>query len=142
MCIAVVCLPVCDVIDFEIYLIYLIKSFLLMTKNSVQKFKYLENEKSFWSKIKAFSSFLKGFQLLKVVSDLRVIFKGNVPTLEKRCLLLVRLCGLCNESYYGESMKHVDIRSREYIGVSLFLERSSNHHTTALFGNIYSTVLF
>ena len=27
-------------------------------------------------------------------------------------------CGLCNESYYGESMRHLDIRSGEHIGVS------------------------
>ena len=29
-----------------------------------------------------------------------------------------RRCGLCNESYYGESIKHLDIRSGEHIGVS------------------------
>ena len=28
-------------------------------------------------------------------------------------------CGLCNESYYGESIRHLDIRSGEHIGVSL-----------------------
>ena len=27
-------------------------------------------------------------------------------------------CGLCNESYYGESMRHLDIKSGEHIGVS------------------------
>ena len=27
-------------------------------------------------------------------------------------------CGLCNEFYYGESIRHLDIRSGEYIGVS------------------------
>ena len=27
-------------------------------------------------------------------------------------------CGVCNESYYGESIRHLDIRSREHIGVS------------------------
>ena len=37
----------CDVIDFEINLIYLIKPFSFMTKKSRQKFKYLKNEKSF-----------------------------------------------------------------------------------------------
>ena len=36
-----------DVIDFEIKLIFLIKSFFHMTKNSKQKFKYLEDEDSF-----------------------------------------------------------------------------------------------
>ena len=28
------------------------------------------------------------------------------------------LYGLCNESYYGECIRHLDIRSREHIGVS------------------------
>ena len=37
----------CDVTDFEIDLIYLIKPFSFMTKKSRQKFKYLKNEKSF-----------------------------------------------------------------------------------------------
>ena len=27
-------------------------------------------------------------------------------------------CGLCNESYYGESIRHLHIRSGEHIGVS------------------------
>ena len=59
--------------DFEINLIFLIKPFCYMTKKSRQKFKYLENEKSFlrWNK-KHFSSFLKGFQMTKILSDLRV----------------------------------------------------------------------
>ena len=26
-------------------------------------------------------------------------------------------CGLCNEYYYGESIRHLDIRSGEHIGV-------------------------
>ena len=28
------------------------------------------------------------------------------------------LCGLCNESYHGESIRHLDIRSGEHVGVS------------------------
>ena len=28
-------------------------------------------------------------------------------------------CGLCNEFYYGESIRHLDIRSGGHIGVSL-----------------------
>ena len=45
-----------------------------MTKQSTQKFKYLENEKSFEREKKHFSPFLKAFQLPKIVSDLRVRF--------------------------------------------------------------------
>ena len=53
MWIAIVCLPCCDVINFKINLIFLIKPFLYMTKKSRQKLKYLENEKSFWGEIKS-----------------------------------------------------------------------------------------
>ena len=52
MCIAIVCFPSRDVINFEINLIFLIKAFFCMTKNSRQKFKYLESEKSFYGEIK------------------------------------------------------------------------------------------
>ena len=43
MCIAIVCFPGCDVINFEIKT----KPFFYMTKKSRQKFEYLNNEKSF-----------------------------------------------------------------------------------------------
>ena len=32
-------------------------------------------------------------------------------------------CGLCNVSYYGESIRHLDIRSMEHIGVSPLTEK-------------------
>ena len=47
MCIAIVCSQDCGFINFKINLIFLIKTFLYMTKKSRQKLKYLENEKSF-----------------------------------------------------------------------------------------------
>ena len=47
MCIAIVCQTGCNVVDFEINLIFQIKPFFYMTKKSRQKFEYLENEKSF-----------------------------------------------------------------------------------------------
>ena len=53
MCIAIVCFPGCDVMNFEIILIFLIKPFFYMTKKSRLKFKYLENEKSFKGEIKS-----------------------------------------------------------------------------------------
>ena len=69
--ITIVCQPGCDVIKFEINLIFLIKSLCYMTRKSKQKLKYLENEKSFWREIKnIFYHF--DFQLQKIVSDLRV----------------------------------------------------------------------
>ena len=72
MYIAVVCFPGCDLINLEINLIFLIKPFLFMTKKSRQKFKYIENEELLrWNK-EHFSLFLKGFELPKIVLDLRV----------------------------------------------------------------------
>ena len=44
----VICCQVCDVINFEIKLTFLIKQFSDMTKKSGKKFKYLKNEKSFF----------------------------------------------------------------------------------------------
>ena len=58
MCIAIVCFLGCDVINFEINFIFLVKPFFYMTKKPRKKIKYLENEKNFlsWNK-KHFSSF-------------------------------------------------------------------------------------
>ena len=53
-------------------LILLIKPFCYAIKKWTQKFKYLENEKSFWGEIKSIFHHLKDFQLPKVISDLRV----------------------------------------------------------------------
>ena len=39
ICIAINCFPGCDVINFEINLIFLIKSFYYMTEKPTQKFK-------------------------------------------------------------------------------------------------------
>ena len=73
MCVTILCWPGCDVIKFEINLIFFIKPFYYLTKKSRQKLKYLENEKSFWSEKKNhFSSFLKSFEFPKIVSNLRV----------------------------------------------------------------------
>ena len=49
MCIIIFCSPGCDAIKFEISL----KSFCYMTRNSRQKFEYLENKKSFWGEMKS-----------------------------------------------------------------------------------------
>ena len=47
MCILIACFAGCDVIKFEINLIFLIKHFFYMTKTPGQKCKYHENENSF-----------------------------------------------------------------------------------------------
>ena len=47
------CKPGCDVIRFEIKIIFQIKLFCYMTKKPWQKFNYLENKKKFWGEIKS-----------------------------------------------------------------------------------------
>ena len=47
ICIAIVCFPGCDAINFEILSFFIIKPFFYMTKKSRQKYKNLDNEKSF-----------------------------------------------------------------------------------------------
>ena len=53
MCIVIACYPVWDVVNFEIYLSFLVKPLSFMTKNSEQKQKYLKNEKYFYGEIKS-----------------------------------------------------------------------------------------
>ena len=47
MCIAIFGKPGCEVMNFEVNLIFLSSRFSCMVKKSWQKLKYLENEKSF-----------------------------------------------------------------------------------------------
>ena len=47
-----ICFPGCDIINFEVNLIFLIKPIFNKTKKSRQKCKYLENKKSFYGEIK------------------------------------------------------------------------------------------
>ena len=73
MCIAIVYYPGCDVMDFGINLIFLIEPFFLndqkvMTKTLIS---WERKELLRWNK-EYFSSFLKGFQLWKILSDLSV----------------------------------------------------------------------
>ena len=72
ICIKIICQPGCDVIKFELSLIFLIKPICYMTKKSRQKLKYLENKKSFWSEIKSLFHHFKGLSVVKIVSDPRV----------------------------------------------------------------------
>ena len=45
-------------------------------------------------------------------------FKGPIPKDLVSGVVYKFQCGLCNESYYGENIIHLDIRSGEHIGVS------------------------
>ena len=73
MYMTIVCFPGCDFVKFEINLIiFPIKPFCYMTKKSRQKLKYLEKKELLtWNK-KHFASVIKGFQLPKMISDLKV----------------------------------------------------------------------
>ena len=53
ICILLLCFPGCDVVNFEINLTFLIKRLFYMTKNSRQKFEYLENKKSLGGEIRS-----------------------------------------------------------------------------------------
>ena len=59
MCTAVVCFPGCDVINFEINFVFLMIHFSYMTKNSREKFIYVENKKLFFI-IKSIFHHIKG----------------------------------------------------------------------------------
>ena len=65
MCITIVCQPDCDVIKFEINLMFLIKPFCYMTKSSRQKFKYPETKRTFEVKWKAFFIISEGLSVAK-----------------------------------------------------------------------------
>ena len=73
MRIAIVCFLGSDIIKYETNFTFLVKPFFYMTKKSRKMNKYLVKKHEFlrWNKNHV-SSFLKGFQLPKIVSDLRV----------------------------------------------------------------------
>ena len=64
--------PGCDVMDFEINFMFLIEPSFYMTKRQDKKLNILRTESAFRVKKSIFHHFLKGFQLSKIVSDLRV----------------------------------------------------------------------
>ena len=76
MCITNVCYPGC-----EMNRIFLIKLFCYMTKKSRQKFKYLENKKSFWDEIKSiFHHFQRAFNCQKLFQTWECAFKQKMST--------------------------------------------------------------
>ena len=76
MCISIACSPGCDVINFEINLIFLIKPFLFIIRMPKQNLKYLENEKSFQGEIKSiFYHFLRAFSCQKLSQTWEYAFK-------------------------------------------------------------------
>ena len=76
-CIAIFFFAGVDVLSFEANLIFIIKPCPYRTKNSRQKFKYLENKKSFQGKIKSiFHHFQKAFSCQKLSQTWQCAFKG------------------------------------------------------------------
>ena len=65
MCVATVCFPCCNVLNFEIKLMFLIRPFTYMAKKPREKPKYLENKKSFKGEIKTFFIIFKGLSETK-----------------------------------------------------------------------------
>ena len=59
------CCPVCDAINFEINLRFLIKPYLCITKKSGQECKYLKNKHNLKIKEKAFSVIFKGLAVVR-----------------------------------------------------------------------------
>ena len=92
MCIAIVCWPGCDVINFKTNLTFLIKPFSCMTKRSRQKLRISWKRKELlrWNK-KHFLLFLSDFQLPKNLSDIRhYMIKNTIYTVKDMGR------GLCN----------------------------------------------
>ena len=72
-CIAIICYPGCDIINFEINLIFLIKAvFLNKQKINIKIWISWEQNKLSRGNKKGFSLLLKNFQLPKIDSDLRI----------------------------------------------------------------------
>ena len=72
ICTAIVCLPSCDVINYEITLCLWSSRFSARPKSRDKNISILRTKRALrWNK-KHFSSLLKNFQLPKIVSDLRV----------------------------------------------------------------------
>ena len=79
MSIAIICFPGCDVINFEINIIFLIKPVFYLTRKSRQKFKYLENKKSFYVEIKSiFHHFKRAFCSQNLSQTLECAFKTKM----------------------------------------------------------------
>ena len=90
LCITIICKPGCDVIKFEIKLIFLIKLCCYMTKKSRQKLKYLENELN----ISTFFIF-KGLSAAKIClrpeSVSLIPYKNELNTISSQKRFLVTL---------------------------------------------------
>ena len=65
LCIMIICFPVCDIINFETNLSFLIKLFLYITKKSGQNCKQLKKKAALVMKQKVFFINCKGFSVVR-----------------------------------------------------------------------------
>ena len=88
MCNLIVYYPVFDIMNFEIYLSFLITLFPYMTKRLEQKLNYVKNEKSFKDEIKTLSIIFKGLSLRAIKPT---FWKGEIPTLGGLLFLFLKV---------------------------------------------------
>ena len=50
-------------------------------------------------------------------------FKDRIPKELTSGVVYKFQCGLCNESYYGECIRHLNVRIGEHIGISLLTKK-------------------
>ena len=50
-------------------------------------------------------------------------------------------CGLCNESYYGECVRHFNVRIGEYIGISPLTRKKVKPKCSAVSNHYFATIL-
>ena len=50
-------------------------------------------------------------------------FKNRIPKDHASGVVYKFQCGLCNESYYGECVRHLNVKIGEHVGISPFTEK-------------------
>ena len=59
-------------------------------------------------------------------------FKDHIPNELTSGVVYKFQCGLCNESYYGECVRHLNVRIGEHIGISLLTRKKNKSKGSAL----------
>ena len=117
--IVIICIPICDVIDFEINISFLVKPFFTWPKKSGQLL--------IWNK-KHFPSFLKGFLLKQIKAT---FLKGESLNLRKIFLISDQCCKL--DRKHNCSSKHLKFStSSNKKKYSRFLRRLHDNYSTTV----------
>ena len=61
----------------------------------------------------------------KTTSSNKFHFKDRIPKDLNAGVVYKFQCGLCNESYHGECVRHLYVRTGEHIGVSQLTKKTS-----------------